>query len=330
MADIEIFLKSNAYLDMLAHVLEFGNAGLKTPEDVLGLCIGNVKKNKVIINKIIPMKHGISVDRPFTEVDLIAINESLELEKDELKVGWYRSHCKMGFYMSQSDKKNQLQFQRPDFEYGVFISFDYDKITDEDPLGLKAYQLVNIAKGSGSDFFDVPIEVEAPDGYYLMQYNNRVITAIQDKHAIIEEKGSQLQAEDDLWGSSESEEEKETEEILKLREIIAEFVQNHQESFLGPLISELAKYQKGMNELAKDGSFNNTNIVNLKTELKDGLINVKAWFKQQLDTQYEKNKATFQTTIDSIQSKISTNQKLNKTILKNYNERSINFFSTPI
>jgi hypothetical protein len=294
-----VFLTADAYLEMLGHVLEYGNMGLKQTYDVLGICLGKIDGDKLIVSKSIPVKHGPSVDRPFTEVDLIAINENIQTTNDLRKVGWYRSHGKMGYYMSQSDKKNQLVFQTPEFPQGVFLTFDFEKISEEDPLGVKAFRLDNITKGVSAIPIDLPLEVEMP-GMTVYKYLNKYICNLQKKEPTVKETGTQLDTSEDLFSGGFGEEKKISEDLLKLKEFLSNISKNGESSFFTDFISKVATFQEEMGKLARDSGFNNENIVNLKESIDDGLRNVNIWIKEKMEEAIEKNKGQLQSTITEL------------------------------
>ena len=273
-----VFVTADAYLEMLGHVLEYGNIGLKQTFDVLGICLGKLDGEKVIVSKTIPVKHGPSVDRPFSEVDLIAINENIQTTGELRKVGWYRSHGKMGYYMSQSDKKNQAFFQTPEFQKGVFLTFDFEKINEEDPTGVKAFRLDNITKGTSAVPIEVPLEIEMP-GMTVYKYLNKYICNLQKKEPIVKETGTQLEASEDLFSGGFGEEKKMGEDLVKMKEYLSTIAKNSDSSFFADFITKVAEFQEGMGKLARDSGFNNENIVNLKESIDDGLKNVLVWMK---------------------------------------------------
>jgi hypothetical protein len=295
-----IYLTADAYLEMLGHVLEYGNMGLKQTYDVLGICLGKLEGEKIVITKSIPVKHGPSVDRPFSEVDLIAINENIQTTPEQRKVGWYRSHGKMGFYMSQSDKKNQLVFQTADFPTGVFLTFDFEKISDTDPLGVKAFRLDNIAKGAAATPVEVPLQVEMP-GMTVYKYLNKYICNMQKKEPLVKETGTQLDASEDLFSGGFGSEKKISEDLAKLKEYLATISSNENTSFFADFIEKVATFQEDLGKLARDSGFNNDNIVNLKESIEDGLKNVNVWMKEKMKELIEKNTSQISTTISDLE-----------------------------
>ncbi len=298
--DDRVHITADAYLEMLGHVLEYGNMGLKQTYDVLGICLGKLDGDTVIVSKTIPVKHGPSVDRPFSEVDLIAINENIQTTAELRKVGWYRSHGKMGFYMSQSDKKNQLVFQTAEFPKGVFLTFDFEKITESDPLGVKAFRLDNIAKGAAATPIDIPLEVAMP-GMTVYKYLNKYICNLQKKEPIVKETGTQLEASEDLFSGGFGTEKKMSEDLVKLKEYLSTLSNNGEKSFFADFIEKVASFQEEMGKLARDSGFNNDNIVNLKESIEDGLKNVNVWMKEKINEIIEKNTPQLSSTIGDLE-----------------------------
>jgi len=306
--NITVHITTDAYLEMLGHVLEYGNTGMKQTYDVLGICMGKLEGSKLTINKTFPVKHGVSVDRPFSEVDLIAINENIPTTPEQYKVGWYRSHGKMGFYMSQSDKKNQLEFQTPEFPQGVFLTFDFEKITDEDPFGLKVFKLDNISQGHAAGFFEVPFEVEMP-GMKVYKYLNQYLCSLQRREPIVKETGTQLDAGEDLFSGGFATEKKISEDLKNLQEYINSISKNADSSFFSDFIKKIAEFQDGMTKLSNESGFNNDNIINLKEAISDGLINVNTWMDEKMKETIAKNQGQLNSTLQDLTQSYE-NQKL--------------------
>ena len=101
-----------AYYKMLLHILRFGSKYLNPYEykEVLGMLIGHLEgegaiKN-VIIEDVVPVSHGGSIEVNFTQEELGAFGDidrqifENNADKNWFTVGWYHSHPGLNTFFS--------------------------------------------------------------------------------------------------------------------------------------------------------------------------------------------------------------------------------------
>ena len=330
---VTIFIMGPAYCEMLFHVLEYACKEKNKPEDVLGLCLGRVEKDRVIVEEAIPIKHGPVVEQEFTEVDRLAMQENIKLKEGQQKVGWYRSHSKMGFYMSGNDQENHCEFQTEAVPKATFLAFDYSKITEEEPLGVKAFRLKDPQKGKKSDFFTVPLEVEAPADFPLYSYTKLAIERLQQNKPLVTERGHHLSEEDeDLFAvfGSDKDEDQLPEHMATLKKVLEEIKEGPDALLIPDFIDKLVEHEDQIHSIAQKADFNNPNIVDLKEALVEGMANVKDWFAAQLTESYEKFQPTFIRTVNLLEESSKDEELQLKRLIFDYIKQLSPFFQNTI
>ena len=66
-----ILIKAKAYVNMLTHVLRFGADDLdkKLWREVMGVCVGKIENDQVVVYDAIPITHGKRVEVEYSEND---------------------------------------------------------------------------------------------------------------------------------------------------------------------------------------------------------------------------------------------------------------------
>ena len=190
----KVFIRMNAYKDILTHALRFANKLFDYNEQVLGFCLGNKEPESDDINviKAIAITHGDQVELGFSE----KIHKALEQVKEEVKdeditvVGWYHSHPNSdSFFFSDVDKKNHIYFQNEKNPLAIGIVFDHSQLKKADQLGLEVFQLKNHKLGKKSGIVKVKYEVEPPKSLDFFRWVRELVEYGQTKDPnIIREK----------------------------------------------------------------------------------------------------------------------------------------------
>lgn len=231
-----IKIKPKAYITMLKHVLQYGNAGLGANSvEVMGICMGKEENGNMVVYEAVPISHGSAIEVGFTPADYAAfaqVDEEYANKKTGIYAcGWYHSHPNMSAFLSGVDIKNQLFYQKAQTPKGFALVFDHNYFdnpedTAKDPyqttkLGFKAFRLNDFAKGTSSDFHQSKVEVIPPDDLATYSEIQQIIENSQRKKPIIQEIGG-IDVDDSVWSTEEetpSEEKEPTEKVEQKSEV---------------------------------------------------------------------------------------------------------------
>ncbi|MHA2281131.1 MAG: hypothetical protein ACXAC5_09795 [Promethearchaeota archaeon] len=179
-----VTIKPLAYYKMLLHVLRFGSKVLekKKQSEVMGALIGHLEgegviKN-VIVEDVVPVSHGGSIEVKYTHDQLGAFGE-LDAKIFEqygdigwFSVGWFHSHPGLSIFFSEVDKFNQIFWQKS--PSGIGIVFDHTYLEKPGDLGFRVFRLDELnlddpTLALKSDYHEVKAVVDPPDSieYYL-------------------------------------------------------------------------------------------------------------------------------------------------------------------
>ncbi|MFX0029221.1 MAG: hypothetical protein ACFE8B_08425 [Candidatus Hermodarchaeota archaeon] len=190
-----VTIKPLAYYKMLLHVLRFGSKYIEHTKlsEVMGVLIGRLEgedeiKN-VIIEDVVPVSHGGAIEVKFSVEQLGAFGE-LDTKIWEqygdlgwFSVGWYHSHPGLGIFFSETDKYNQIFWQKN--PSGIGIVFDHTYLDKPNELGFRAFRLSESrlddpSLALKSNYHEVQAVVEPPDNldYYfkIMELINNIHT----------------------------------------------------------------------------------------------------------------------------------------------------------
>jgi hypothetical protein len=306
---VKIKFTETAYENMLIHMLQFGNKSLKKTNEVMGLIYGARSGDTLTIKKIIPIKHGPDCEKAFTEPDYVTFSEvdAKILKEESLEsFGFYTSHPKMGFYLSQNEIKNLVYFMHEKKNaYAVAVIGDHAQMDQPDNYGFKVYQLKDASHGMSSDFFEIAIEIEPPAEMNIYKKTKFLIEQAQKRQPYIEEQGVQLKADDNLWdsgfGDTETPEQKAMKKVQPILDVLKSEVPNVGESFL---VAALNAYNEFIDNIAQfiGKPFNDTSsdLIALRESYDYGMGNVQAWFaatfKKHAEKAIEEYQRTYTTT----------------------------------
>ncbi|MHA1932014.1 MAG: hypothetical protein ACW96X_05710 [Promethearchaeota archaeon] len=146
-----VTIKPLAYYKMILHVLRFGSKFLeqKNLSEVMGILIGRLEgegevKN-VIVEDVVPVSHGGSIEVKFSAEQLGAfgdIDGKIWEQFGDIgwfSLGWYHSHPHLGIFFSETDKFNQIFWQKN--PSGIGIVFDHTYLDKPDNMGFEVFRL---------------------------------------------------------------------------------------------------------------------------------------------------------------------------------------------
>jgi len=189
-----VTIKPLAYYKMLLHVLRFGSKYIEHAKlsEVMGVLIGRLEGDdeikNVIIEDVVPVSHGGTIEVKFSVEQLGAFGE-LDTKIWEqygdlgwFSVGWYHSHPGLGIFFSETDKYNQIFWQKN--PSGIGLVFDHTYLDKPNELGFRAFRLseTNLEDPSlalKSDYHEVKANVEFPDN---LEFYLKIIELIEKVH----------------------------------------------------------------------------------------------------------------------------------------------------
>ncbi|MFW9987299.1 MAG: hypothetical protein ACFFC3_01450 [Candidatus Odinarchaeota archaeon] len=317
-----IFIKKEAFRNMLTHVLRFGNESLEKSVEVMGICLGHYEseEDKVIVENAVPLSHGDKVEIGFDKDDydlFIEIKNKYSLDL----IGYYHSHPSWGLFLSESDLNNLKYFQSEKFPYGFAIVFDHTLMGKNEELGFEIYRLDDFSKAE--KYHNIQYEIEKPTSIEYYKWVQKFSEDIEKKNPILIKEVNELDERPlkDLQEIPIIEEPSEIDTELKndsqMKTIISGFQQGT-ETFSREII-EMLNTQMGdwIDEMNQGTSRGTEYIVKALSKMKEvissGLGKVDNWFKRTLDetvTQFEKNVSNY------VDSRIDANKELKEYISK--------------
>ena len=116
---VRVKIQLKAYIRLSLHALKYANSTIPQAEwvEVIGLLTGHIENKDtplacLVITDAFPVGHGTNVNAQIEDPQSMVrvFNESRK--KKELILGWYHSHPSYGAFMSQTDYKTQVRYQR--------------------------------------------------------------------------------------------------------------------------------------------------------------------------------------------------------------------------
>jgi len=188
-----VTIKPLAYYKMILHVVRFGNRARNNSQciEVMGVMIGHLKDGEdkkfkdVIIEDVVPISHGSSVEVEFSINDYIFFEKanSMYYDKGYFVTGWYHSHPNLfqhQIFFSPTDVKNQFGWQNELNPSGIALIFDHAYLDRPDDPGFRAIRLTNPSNIRDSNFHQVKTIVETPDNF---EYYFKIIELINNVHS---------------------------------------------------------------------------------------------------------------------------------------------------
>jgi len=325
-----VTIKPLAYYKMLLHVLRFGSKYLeqKKLSEVMGVLIGRLEgedeiKN-VIVEDVVPVSHGGSIEVKFSVEQLGAFGEidgkiwEQYGDRGWFSVGWVHSHPGLGIFFSETDKFNQIFWQKN--PSGIGIVFDHTYLDKPGDVGFRVFRLdeknlddPSLAMKSG--YHEVKAIVEPPNSleFYLkiMELINNIHTGIPQ----ILELNETLDLFSDVFIPEEEQ------LISKLPEInfddVYSTLKNGMDSFLELSIKPLIYFMNSWGQDTTSKIFLNTSqIRNDLKELKDKLSNEIISLQQSFNYDLQNDLRDLDFYVDDKLEEID-NEKVNITSLMN-------------
>jgi len=188
-----VTIKPLAYYKMILHVLRFGNRARNNSQciEVMGVMIGHLKDGEdkkfkdVIIEDVVPISHGSSVEVEFSINDYIFFEKanSMYYDKGYFVTGWYHSHPNLfqhQIFFSPTDIKNQFGWQNELNPSGIALVFDHAYLDSPDDPGFRSIRLTNPSNIRDSKVHQVKTIVETPDNF---EYYFKIIELINNVHS---------------------------------------------------------------------------------------------------------------------------------------------------
>ncbi len=285
----EIFIKKEAFRNMITHVLRFGNDALEKSIEVLGICIGkyHVADNKVVIENAIPLIHGDKVEIGFDK-EIYELFEQIKKKYPSDLVGYYHSHPSWGLYLSESDLKNLQYFQREEFPYGFGIVFDHTLMGKEGTLGFDIYRLDDYSKTE--TYHPVLFEIEIPSS---LEYFKWVQKFAEDFHkkdpVLIKEINEFVEAiPEDLQEIPTSEEIPVIDEEIEISPQIAPIISGIEQGtekfsniFTDIIENQMKVWINDINQGTSKGTeYISKAVSKMKEAITSGLLKVDIWLKK--------------------------------------------------
>jgi len=294
-------IKPNAYYKIILHVLRFGNKARNHSQciEVMGVLIGHLedgedkKFKNVIVEDVVPISHGSSVEVEFSINDYIFFEKanSMYLEKNWFMVGWYHSHPDLfqhKIFFSPTDVKNQFGWQNELNPSGIALVFDHAYLDDPNDPGFRAIRLTNPTDVKDSSVHQVKAIVETPDSldYYFKIVE--LINCIHTKEPPITEENETA----DIFGDVKVPELNKLQfkqPVIDQRKVIDSFqigLANFLDLSLTPLIDFLNSISTNISgEIENNNVEISTNLNQLKELINTGIDKIQRKYKDDLNAE---------------------------------------------
>jgi proteasome lid subunit RPN8/RPN11/uncharacterized protein (UPF0335 family) len=297
-----VIVKPLAYYKMLVHVLRFGSKArdFRQFSEVIGMLVGHLegdgKIKNVIVEDVVPISHGGSIEVKFTEEQLGAFGE-IDLQiynehgmKNWFTVGWYHSHPGLNIFFSSTDVFNQLFWQDKN-PSGVGLVFDHTYLEREGDMGFRAFRLDDPSKSLNSEYHEVKAIVEPPKDKSFYSNVITLINNIQSNQPPLYELNETTDLFSEVFIPDQEQLEIRKPE-LHLQELLSS-LKSGITSFLDlsmiPLITSLNEWSQ---RITNKTYYNNTqmrkDLVKLKQNLSDSLNDMQKTFNYTLQNNLSK------------------------------------------
>ncbi len=301
----DLFIKKEAFRNMLTHVLRFGSDKLEQSIEVMGICIGKYDniEEKVIVENAVPLIHGDKAEIGFDK-DAYDLFTEIGKKYSSTLIGYYHSHPSWGLYLSESDVVNLQYFQKEEFPYGFSIVFDHALMGKDGNLGFEIYRLDDYTKVD--KYHTVPFKIEIPNSLEYFKWVQKFSEDFQKKDPILIKEINEF-AEQPL---GELQEIPKTEETQKVQEEIVEnpeltsivlgFQQGTEklsEMFINITKTQIGDWIKDVNlGTSKGTEYISKSINKMKEAISSGINKVANWFNMTLNetgTEFKKSVSNY-------------------------------------
>ena len=316
----KIFIKKEAFRNMVTHVLRFGSNVLENSVEVLGICLGkyNDTDDRVIIENTIPLTHGEKVEIGFDK-EMYELFTQIKKKYSSELIGYYHSHPSWGLYLSESDLGNIQFFQNEKFPQGFCIVFDHTLMGLGGNLGFEIFRLDDYT--NTDKYSSVSYEIEIPSTLEYFKWIQKFMEDFQKKSPILIKEINEIveTIPGDLQEIPTSEISEQIEEELKkypeITSIISGFKQGSErfsevfmntfQNQIGVLITDIEQgNSRGTEYITKS-------VDKMKQAVVSGLLKVSSWFKNTLNETVFEFKNTVSNYVDT---RIDTHKQVTEEI----------------
>ena len=294
-------IKPEAYYKMILHVFRFGNKARNHSQniEVMGVLIGHHEEGEdkkfknVIIEDVVPISHGSSVEVEFSINDYIFFEKAnnMYLEKNWFMVGWYHSHPDLfqhKIFFSPTDVKNQFGWQNELNPSGIALVFDHAFLDDPSDPGFRAIRLTNPTDIRDSSIHQVKAIVEPPDSPEYYDKIVELINCVHTKELPITEENETA----DVFGDVKVPELNHLQfkqPVIDQRKVVESFqigLANFLDLSLTPLINFLNSISTNISgEIEKNNIEITTNLDQLKERINTGIDQIQRKYKDDLNAE---------------------------------------------
>jgi len=316
----KIFIKKEAFRNMVTHVLRFGSNVLENSVEVLGICLGkyNDTDDRVIIENTIPLTHGEKVEIGFDK-EMYELFTQIKKKYSSELIGYYHSHPSWGLYLSESDLGNIQFFQNEKFPQGFCIVFDHTLMGLGGNLGFEIFRLDDYT--NTDKYSSVSYEIEIPSTLEYFKWIQKFMEDFQKKSPILIKEINEIveTIPGDLQEIPTSEISEQIEEELKkypeITSIISGFKQGSErfsEVFMNTFQNQIGVWITDIEQGNSRGTEYITKSVDkMKQAVVSGLLKVSSWFKNTLNETVFEFKNTVSNYVDT---RIDTHKQVTEEI----------------
>lgn len=316
----KIFIKKEAFRNMVTHVLRFGSNVLENSVEVLGICLGkyNDTDDSVIIENAIPLTHGEKVEIGFDK-EMYELFAQIQKKYSSQLIGYYHSHPSWGLYLSESDLGNIQFFQNEKFPQGFCIVFDHTLMGLGGNLGFEIFRLDNYTKTD--NYSSISYEIEIPSTLEYFKWIQKFMEDFQRKNPTLIKEINEIveKIPGDLQEIPTSEIPEQIEEELKkypeITSIISGFKQGSErfsEVFMNMFQNQIGVWIDDIEQGNSRGTEYITKSVDkMKQAVVSGLLKVSSWFKKTLNETVFEFKNTVSNYVDT---RIDTHKQVTEEI----------------
>ena len=183
----DVYVRKEAFRNMLTHVLRFGNDTLEKSIEVMGICLGDYNTVESVVNiyNAVPIMHGLPVSVGFSKKELELFQQVREKYEvgETIVVGWYISRPSWGLDFTEVTIGNHKFFQNENFPNGICIVFDHSLMGKDGNLGFEVFRLDDYSKTE--KYHTVPFEVEIPNSLEYFKWVQKFSEDFQKKNPIL-------------------------------------------------------------------------------------------------------------------------------------------------
>jgi proteasome lid subunit RPN8/RPN11 len=285
----KVIIKPQAYLKILVHALRWGSTAMPREQykECMGMLIGKNQGNDVIVESMVPINHGGSIEVNFSPNDYVAFSmvDGQFAEQGLFTVGWFHSHPGLELFLSSVDVRNHLGWQTQN-PLAIALVFDHMHLQVEGDLGFKIFRLNNVGSGALSDFHEVPWVLEPPSDPNLYKDGiKQLIDNLHGKLPVILEINEVPDVFGDLKipGANTLRSKIPELDASAILESFKKGISDLAEEFFAPLARFLVSWSQEISSKVVDGNVKILQtLVALRDAMNKGMQQIVNWFKYQV------------------------------------------------